>query len=128
MPNLFSLEGDWVLDVYTQFWDFPRFSSVLVLSRSATHAAVLSIRKSLRVLQKARIKIVARAIYTYLFFSYTYSLLFCGKIESCDHCFSQQIRRQSIQLYILQDHSSLRIGLNMNNKRCKLPVVYTMLV
>ena len=30
--------------------------------------AVFSIRKSLRVLQKARVKIVARAVYTYLFF------------------------------------------------------------
>ena len=45
--------------------------------------AVFSMSKSLRVLQKARVKIVARAIYTYLFFSYTYILLFCWKIKSC---------------------------------------------
>ena len=38
-----------------------------------------SIWKSLRVLQKTRIKI---DIYTYLFFSYTYTLLFCFKIKS----------------------------------------------
>ena len=54
---------------------------------------VFAIRKSLWVLQKACIKIVARAIYTYLFFSYTYTLIFCWKIKSCcDHCFPQQIR------------------------------------
>ena len=39
--------------------------------------------KSLRVLQKARIKFVARAIYTYLSFSYTYTLFICWKIKSC---------------------------------------------
>ena len=44
--------------------------------------AVFSIRKSLQVLQKACIKIVGRAIYTYLFFSYTYTLLYCCKIKS----------------------------------------------
>ena len=38
--------------------------------------AVFSIRKALRVLQKARIKIVACAIYMNLFFSFTYTLLF----------------------------------------------------
>ena len=36
-------------------------------------------QKSLRVLQKACIKIVVYAIYTYLFFSYTYTLPFCWK-------------------------------------------------
>ena len=42
--------------------------------------AVFYIWKSLRVLQKARIKFVAHAIYTYLFFSHTYTLLlFCWK-------------------------------------------------
>ena len=44
--------------------------------------SVFSKRKSLRVLQKARIKIVARAIYIHLFFSYTYTLLCCCKIKS----------------------------------------------
>ena len=58
-----------------------------------TRLPVFSIWKSLRVLQKARIKFVARAIYTYLSFSYTYTLLFCWKIKSCcDRCFRQQIR------------------------------------
>ena len=48
--------------------------------------------KSLHVLQKARIKIVTRAIYTYLLFSYTYTLLFCWKTRSCcDNCFPQEI-------------------------------------
>ena len=51
--------------------------------------------KSLWVLQKARIKIVARAIHTYVFF-YTYTLLFCWKIKSCCDCyFPQQIRSQT---------------------------------
>ena len=43
---------------------------------------VFSIWKSLQVLQKACIKVMARAIYTYLFFSYTYTPLFCYKIKS----------------------------------------------
>ena len=42
---------------------------------------VFSIWKSLWVLQKALIKIVAHAIYTYQFFSFTYTLLFCSKIK-----------------------------------------------
>ena len=43
--------------------------------------AVFSKGKSLRVLQKACIKIVACAIYIYIFFSYIYILLFCWKIK-----------------------------------------------
>ena len=56
---------------------------------------VFSIWKSLWVLQKAHIKIVARAIHTYLFFLYIHSL-FCWKIKSCcDRHFPQQIRSQT---------------------------------
>ena len=55
----------------------------------------------MRVLQKARIKIVARAIYTYLFLSYTYTLLLCWKIKRCcDRRFSQQITPQNVVNYI----------------------------
>ena len=63
-------------------------------------------------------------------FSFTYSLIVCGKLKSCcNHCFSQQIRRQNtVQLYILRDYSSGRIDFNMNNKLHSLPIVYTMLV
>ena len=44
-------------------------------------------------LQRAHVKIVARSIYTYLFFSYTYTPLFRWKRKSnCDRCFPQQIR------------------------------------
>ena len=43
--------------------------------------AVFSKGKSLQVLQKACIKIVARAIYIYIFFSYIYTQLFCWKIK-----------------------------------------------
>ena len=79
------------------------------------------------VLQKARINIVAGAIYAQLFFPYTYTLLVCS---SCDCCFPQQIRPQTtIQLYILRDYSNERIGFNMINKQHKLlPIIYTMLV
>ena len=79
---------------------------------------------------KARIKIVVGAIYTNLFFSYTYTFLFCWKIKSCcDPCFPQQIRPQTpVQLYILQDYSSERIGFSMINKRQTVPIGYTMLV
>ena len=62
--------------------------------------------------------------------SFTYTLLVCGKIKNCrDHCFAQQIRPQNtVQLNILQDYSSGRVDLNMNNKRHSLPIVYAMLV
>ena len=43
------------------------------LQTSLMAYTVFSIRKSLRVLQKAPIKIVTRAIYTCQFFSYTYT-------------------------------------------------------
>ena len=63
-------------------------------------------------------------------FSFTYTLLVCGKINSCcDLCFPQQIRPlNTVQLFILQDYSSVRIGFSMNNKRLSFSVVYTMLV
>ena len=54
---------------------------------------VFPIWKSLWVLKKAYIKIVASAIYIYLIFSNTYTLLFCWKIKNCcNQCFPQQIR------------------------------------
>ena len=75
-------------------------------------------------LQKACIKIVACAIYTYLFFSYTYTILFCRKIKSCcDQFFSANLTADySIVIYILPDYSSVRIGFNMNNKCLTLPI------
>ena len=73
--------------------------------QSAT-TVVFSTWKSLRVLRKAHIKIVAFTIYTNLF-CYTYTLLFWYKIKNCcDRCFPQQIRPQTtVQLYILRDYS-----------------------
>ena len=55
-------------------------------------------------------------------FSFTYTLLICGKIKSCcDHCFPQQSRPQNtVQLYILH----VRICFNMNNKYHSLPILY----
>ena len=62
-----------------------------------------------------------------IFFSYTDTI--CNKIKSFyDCCFPQQITLQTtVQLYILQDYSSLRIG-NMNSKRHTLPIICTVLV
>ena len=80
------------------------------------------------IITKAFIKIAARAIYTYLsFFSDTDTI--CNKIKSFyDLCFPQQITLQTtVQLYILRDFSSLRIG-NMNSKRHTLPIICTVLV
>ena len=91
---------------------------------------VFSIWKLLRVLQKARIKIIDHAIYTFLFFFlYMYSLFF-WKIKICsDRCFRHQIRLQTtVQWYILRDYSSARIGFNIINKCHTLPIVYSMLV
>ena len=69
-------------------------------------------------------------LFTFTYFSYTYSLFFHWKIKSCfDLCFPQQIRAQTtLQWYILQDYSSTRIGFNTIKKRHTLPIVYTMLV
>ena len=64
---------------------------------------------------------------TYYFLLHT--LFSCSKIKSCDLCVPQEIRPQTIvQLYLLQDYSSVRISSNMNNKYHTLPIVYTMLV
>ena len=83
-----------------------------------------------KVVQKARIKIVACAIYTYLFFSYTYTLLLCWEAKKCfDCCLLQQIRPlTTVPLCILQDYSSVRIVFNINLKRHTMPIVYTMLI
>ena len=83
------------------------------------HTSVFSIWKSLRVLQKVCIKIVACAIYTCQIFSYAYTLLFWWKMKSCCHrCFPQQVRPQTtFQWYVLWDYSSVKIGFNMINKR-----------
>ena len=55
----------------------------------------------MQVLQIARIKIVPHVIYTYLFFSYTYTVLFCGKVKNC---YDQIVRLETIvQLDVLQD-------------------------
>ena len=62
---------------------------------SPIYSIVFSIWKLLQVLQKFRIRIMTHAIYTYLFCSYKYTLLFCWKIESSCHCrFPPQIRSQ----------------------------------
>ena len=43
--------------------------------------------------------------------------------------FPQQIRPQTtVQLGVLQECTSVRIGFSMNHKRHTLPIVYTMLV
>ena len=101
---------------------FYRFSSQILHTFSLFHIKVTVI------ITKAFIKIAARAIYTYLsFFSDTDTI--CNKIKSFyDRCFPQQITLQTtVQLYILRDFSSLRIG-NMNSKRHTLPIICTVLV
>ena len=87
--------------------------------------AIFSIWKSLQVLQKARIKIVACAIYTYQFFHLHTLFSSAAKQKSCSNrWFLEQIRPQTtIQLYILQDYSSVGIGFNMNSKRHILPML-----
>ena len=112
-------------------WSISRYWRILLFAHSQKNKEKCSLfyMKTLRVLQKARIKIVARAIYTYLFFPYTYNLFFCWKIKSCDRCFPQQIRPQiTVQLYILRIYSSVRIGFRMISKCHTLLVVYTILI
>ena len=61
-----------LLPAYSQQWHHLRH-----------YFSVFSIWKSLQVLQKAHIKTVACAIYTYQILSHTHTLLFCNKIRSC---------------------------------------------
>ena len=70
-------------------------------------------------LLKAHIKIVVRTIYSYLFFSYKYTLLFyCKKESCCNCCFSPQIRSQTtFKWSILWGYSRVRISFSMINKR-----------
>ena len=76
-------------------------------------------------LQKALFKIVACAIYIYT----SYTLFIHLHFVYIQSPFPQQIVPQNtVQLYMLRDCSSVRIGFNMINKRRTLPVVYTMLV
>ena len=90
------------------------------MKKITTNQLVFFIQKSQQDLQKAHIKIVAHAIYIYLFFSYT-----CKVKSSFDQCFPQQIRPQiTVQLYTLQDYSNMRIGFNMINKHRTLPIIH----
>ena len=61
---------------------------------------------------------------TLTYFFLTFFLLFCCKLNSCcECCFPQQNRPQTtVQWYILRNCSSVRIGLNIINKRHTLPV------
>ena len=58
-------------------------NSIKKLWPSEALLSIFSTWKSLQVLWKTHIKVVACAVYTYLFFSYSYTLNFCSKIESC---------------------------------------------
>ena len=76
------------------FWQLPPNSISCTIKCSIFHMKITAS------VQKARIKIVTRAIYTYLFFSYTYTLLFYWKIKSgCDCCFPQQIKQITSIIY-----------------------------
>ena len=78
--------------------------------------------KSLQVLQKVRMKIMTCFLHLATF-SYTYSPLWLEK-RWCDRYFPYQLRPQiTVQSYILQDYSSVRISFNMNNKCHILPIV-----
>ena len=124
--NLISA-GGWLLEeIWYELchwcfsWNFPKISEQL---------SVFSIWKSLQVLQKAHMKIVACAIFTYSFTSYTYTLLLCWKIKSCFNCcFPLWIRPQTTVQWYIWDYSSVRIGFNFINKCHRQPIVYTMLV
>ena len=88
-----------------QLWKWCYTASVIQFP----HITVFSIWKSLWVSQKDCIKIVVCAIYTYL-----HSPLWLEKKKNCDHFFPQQIRPQTtVQWYILQDYSSVRIGFSI---------------
>ena len=122
----FTCYLSWTLGSLSKCSQLKVFSIGIIL----VDVPAFSIWKSLQVLEKASIKMMACAIYTYLVFSYTCTLLFWWKTKSyCDCCFLQQIILQkTVQLDMLLDYSSVRIGFNMINKCLTLPVVYTMLV
>ena len=72
-----------------------------LLSNKKWLLPVFSLWKSLQVLQKARIKIMACAIYTYLFFSYIYTILFCCKIKR--FCAGLQKLRARLRPWMLRE-------------------------
>ena len=66
---------------------------------------------------------------TYFFHSHTFTSTAAKQKVMWLYCLPQQIRLQAtVQLYILWDYSSVRIGFSINKKCHTLAVVYTMLV
>ena len=63
-----------------------------------------------------------------IFFSYTLSSSAGKQKLAVIAVFISKLDYRSLQLYILQDHLSVRIGFNMINKCYRLPTVYTILV
>ena len=64
-------------------------------------------------------------LFTLTYFSYIYTVLFHWKISCCDRCFPQQIRPQiTVQLYVLQDYSSVRTDFNIIYKCHTLPRIH----
>ena len=106
----------------------PNNSKNIFYNQIILHTSVFSTWKSLWELQKARIKIVARAIYTYLFFLIHTLLFFCDKITSfLIAAFLSKLDHRPLFNNILWNFSRGRIDFNMNNKCHTLPL-YAMLV
>ena len=77
---------DIILKIYRFFLFLIRIYSMQDWTDTMRHGVVFSIWKSLWWLQKTCMKIEVRAIYTYKFFSYMYTLLLCWNIKSCFNC------------------------------------------
>ena len=63
----------------------------IITKPSGEQPVAFSIRKPLQALQKPCIKIVTCSSNTYLFLSYTYTLLFCCKIKCCCDVFCSKL-------------------------------------
>lgn len=85
---------------YPSFWQFSWNLPIRFFSKKIVSFQKL---RGLRVLQKARIKIVALP-YTYLFLSFTYTLLFRSKLE-----------HRPLFNYVYCKTFSVRFGLDMNH-------------
>ena len=98
---------------------------------------VFSIWKSLGVLQRAFIKIMASDIYPYLFLYIHSPILlenkkllwsvFHSKLDHRQWHILQEYSRIYVQWHILQEYSSVKIAFNMINKCHPLPIVHNIL-
>ena len=80
-------------------------------------------------LQKARIKLLTRVLYRLTYFFLNRQSSSAGKWKVVVNAvFLSKLDQATVQLCILRDYCSVRIGYNMINKHHTLSILYTVLV